>query len=216
MFMKQFAAKSQHSKVEAAQASIPKNVEECQSHVNTLDTMNKYLFPLNLKRWHDGASERVRSWMKRCKAMQVEATQFLLCKNRKISFSWFAQLARGNQVKQIFKRVKRNMEGFWSQCSGRLKKEVAGEAKTWVPKSCRVSASLCSPLFSAGACLLRIRGPAWSWRRWRRIVWVGSVAPSSGCCSNSSSASRNSRFCALRGSTLSLSLHFWLNLAPGF
>ena len=57
LLMKQFLAKSQHSKVEAAQASIPKNVEECQSHVNTLDTMNKYLFPLNLKRWHNCANE---------------------------------------------------------------------------------------------------------------------------------------------------------------
>ena len=45
---------------------------------------------------------------------------------------------------------------------------------------------------------------------------AGLVALSSGCCPSSFSASRNSRFCELRGSSLSLLLHFLPNLAPGF
>ena len=47
------------------------------------------------------------------------------------------------------------------------------------------------------------------------MVQAGLVELSSGCCWSLSSASRNSRFCELRGSSLSLSLHFWLNPAPG-
>ena len=93
-------------------------------------------------------------------------------------------------------------------------KDLQREAKTWVPGSCPVSASPCSPLFSADADLSRSRGPVWSLKR-RRRMWAGSVGLSSGCCCCSSfSTSRSCRSCEPRDSVLFRSPRFSLSLAP--